>query len=302
MKIVVIGADGQLGSDLLPVLGKYSLVPLYYPEFDVTRHKKMGEILKAIRPDVVINTAAFHRVDECEDDPEQSFLVNAVAVRELSFICRDTDAVLVHFSTDYVFDGEKRTPYVEDDVPNPLNVYAASKLAGEYFVKNIMKKYFLIRTCGLYGKAGCKEKGTNFVDKIYKMASESREIRVVDDQYVTPTSTSELAGVIAELIETNKYGLYHLTNEGECSWYEFAGSILEIRGLRTSINPVKTKEYPVKARRPFYSVLENKNAKSVGLKGFSFWKDALKKYLGQKYGPPGLPSKEKKVSGKTFSR
>lgn len=284
MKIVIIGADGQLGSDLLRVLPSHSLFPLYYPDFDVTKPKEMRKTLKNIHPDVIINTAAFHRVDECEDFPEQSFRVNAAAVREICLICRDLDAALFHFSTDYVFDGKKNAPYVEDDIPNPLNVYAVSKLSGEYFVRNMLKKYFLIRTCGLYGEAGCKEKGANFVDKIYHLAAEGKEIRVVNDQVVTPTSTMELAGGIAELLGTGKYGLYHLTNEGECSWYEFAEAILVMSKLPFSLISITTKDYPFKAQRPSYSVLENKNAKKAGLKNLSPWRDALKKYIGQKFG------------------
>jgi dTDP-4-dehydrorhamnose reductase len=168
-KIALIGADGQLGSELAKVLDDQEIHLLYYPEFDVTDTTKTRKTILSLSPDVIINTAAFHRVDECEDNQEESFALNTLAVRELASLCRDLDAALVHFSTDYVFDGRKHTPYVENDLPNPLNLYAVSKLAGEYFAQNIPEKYFLIRTCGLFGEAGCWGKGTNFVDAMINM-------------------------------------------------------------------------------------------------------------------------------------
>ena len=155
MKIAIIGADGQLGSDLVKVLKGEKVFPLYYPDFDITNPEKTKEILSKIDLDAVINTAAYHRVDECEENPQKSFQVNSIAVRDLALICRELGLTLIHFSTDYVFDGDKKTPYVEEDKSNPLNVYAVSKLAGEYFIQNILEKYFLIRSCGLYGEAGC---------------------------------------------------------------------------------------------------------------------------------------------------
>lgn len=284
MKIALIGADGQLGTDLASQLkaDRVDFVPLYYPQFDITRPKEAKEILSKIEPSVVINTAAYHRVDECEDNPRKAFEVNALAVRELALICRELGATLVHFSTDYVFDGCQRRPYTEEDCPRPLSVYAASKLAGEYFVQALLEKYFLIRTCGLYGVAGCWGKGTNFVETMIKLAGEKQTIRVVDDQHVTPTSTQELAARIVELLKTQAYGLYHLTNEGSCTWFEFAAKIFELLGLHPQLLPVSSREYGARAVRPLYSVLENKRAAEVGLTPFSPWEKALKDYLIRK--------------------
>jgi dTDP-4-dehydrorhamnose reductase len=287
MRIAIIGADGQLGSDLVKTLKGETLFPLYYPKFDITQPEKTMTVLSDLDVELVINTAAYHRVDECELNPHQSFLVNSIAVRDLAKICVELNCVLVHFSTDYVFDGTKREPYVEEDPPNPLNVYAVSKLAGEYFVRNISEKYFLIRTCGLYGEAGCREKGTNFVESMISLEKKGVALRVVNDQWVTPTSSLELAQRISELIQTQHFGLYHLTNEGACTWFEFAQAIFSFLGKKPALEPVTSQQYGARARRPFYSVLENKKAKSIGLSDFSSWEKALENYLKQKgYLPP----------------
>jgi len=282
MKIALIGADGQLGTDLMKTLGGKDVTPLYYPEFDVTQPQKAKEILTKIHPDILINTSAYHRVDECEDNPQESFLVNSIAVRDLAMSCRELDGTLVHFSTDYVFDGEKKAPYTEEDTPHPLSVYAVSKLAGEYFVAYNLEKYFLIRTCGLYGVAGCWGKGTNFVDIMISLEKKGQTIKVVDDQWVTPTSTEELAVKIGELIQTTHYGLYHLTNEGQCTWFEFAQTIFHLIGKTPRLIPVNSQTYGAKAARPSYSVLENKRAKKNGISDFSSWETALKNYLIRK--------------------
>lgn len=281
-KIALIGADGQLGSELSKVLDDQEVFLLYYPEFDITDAAKTRKTIQSLSPNVVINTAAYHRVDECEDNPEESFAVNTIAVRELALLCRDLDVALVHFSTDYVFDGQKQTPYVEDDPPNPLNLYAVSKLAGEYFVQNIPQKYFLIRTCGLYGEAGCWGKATNFVDTMINMEQRGESIRVVNDQWVTPTSASELAHKVNELLQTTHWGLYHMTNEGECTWYEFAKTIFELLGSNIHVQAVDSLSYGAKAQRPAYSVLENRNANKIGITPFCRWETALEVYLKKK--------------------
>ena len=282
MKIAIIGADGQLGSDLMKALKDDKPFPLYYPDLDITNPQKTKKVLSELDLEVVINTAAYHKVDECEDNPQKAFEVNSIAVRELALICRELGLALVHFSTDYIFDGKKRVPYVEDDAPNPLNVYAVSKLAGEYFVQNALEKYFLIRTCGLYGEAGCWGKGYNFVDTVISLEKAGKPLRVVNDQWVTPTSTAELGSRIAELIRTKHYGLYHMTNEGQCTWFEFARMIFSLIGKKADLIPVDSKTYGARALRPLYSVLEKRNAKKIGLTEFSPWEKALKEYLIKK--------------------
>jgi dTDP-4-dehydrorhamnose reductase len=282
MKAAIIGADGQLGSDLVKSFRKEEAILLYYPEFDITQPDKVKKVLSSLEADVIINTAAYHKVDECEDNPQESFLVNSIAVRDLALICRDLGVALVHFSTDYVFDGKKRKPYVEEDAPNPLSVYATSKLAGEYFVQNMLDKYFIIRTCGLYGEAGCWGKGYNFVDTLAALEKQGEPLKVVNDQWVTPTSTAELAERIKELILTGHHGLYHLTNEGECTWFEFAKTIFTLMGKKPNLIPTDSEAYGAKAKRPPYSVLENKKAKEIGLTEFPHWKKSLEQYLIKK--------------------
>jgi dTDP-4-dehydrorhamnose reductase len=287
MRIAIIGADGQLGTDLRTVFPNDDVRPLFWPGFDITRRLAAGRVLAGLDPDLIINTAAFHRVDECEDAADRAFAVNAFAVRDLARLSADLGATFVHFSTDYVFDGRKRRPYVEDDRPGPLSVYAASKLAGEFFVQAYAEKYFLIRTCGLYGTAGCREKGKNFVEAMLALAAGGRgPIRVVADQVVTPTSTAELASRIAELVRTEAYGLYHMTNEGACSWYEFARAIFDLTGQKADLVPVDSAAYGAKARRPAYSVLENARFGRLGISPFSPWPEALERYLKREGRPP----------------
>jgi len=282
MRIAVIGADGQLGTDLIKSLAGDEVFPLFYPAFDVTRPDGMRSILEPLRPAVVINTAAFHRVDECEDDPQSSFLVNSIAVRDLALLAGEMGFVLVHFSTDYVFDGQKKAPYIESDPPNPLNVYAVSKLAGEFFVRALVEKHFLIRSSGLFGEASSPVKGANFIDRMIFLAEQGKTLRIVNDQWVSPTLTVELAAGTSELLRTDQYGLYHLTSEGQCTWFQFAQKAFSLLGRRPSLEPVDSRTFAAKARRPLYSVLENKRAREIGLKDFSSWDEALSAYLERK--------------------
>ncbi len=282
MRIALIGADGQLGSELLKVLKVFNLFPLYYPEFDVTDKKKMKQKLESIKPDMIINTSAFNDVDASEERVKEAFEVNAFAVRDLSYISVELGAVLLHFSSDYVFDGLKKGPYHEADKPNPVNVYGVSKLAGEYFLQNIMEEYYIIRTSSLYGEAGCKGKGYNFVDLMVQKAEKDEDARIVDDQYMTPTWAFELAERIKDLLDERKYGLYHMSSEGKCTWFQFADKIFSLLGKRPHVTPVDTKSYGARAERPLYSVLENKALKELGIRAFSNWEEALKKYMKKK--------------------
>ena len=279
MRTLLIGVNGQLGSDLRKVLSPDTTIPLTHADIEIADLNRVKDILERHRPDVVINTAAYNKVDDCEDNVENPFNVNAYAVRNLAIACKNIDAVLVHFSTDYVFDGSKNTPYKEDDMPRPISVYGISKLTGEHFARYNLKKYFVIRTCGLYGLAGRSSKGGNFVELMLRFAQEGREIKVVNDQVLTPTSTKELAKSVCQLIQTNEYGLYHITNNGECSWYEFAKEIFKIEELSPKLNETTSDAYGAKAKRPLYSVLDHCNMRKLGLDGMGDWKDALKTYL-----------------------
>jgi dTDP-4-dehydrorhamnose reductase len=280
VKVVIIGANGQLGTDLCRVLAaqSFSVVPLTHRDLDVSDSAQVDRVLSSIHADVVISTAAFHKVEECEKQPAQSFAVNAVGPRNLALACRPKNAVLVHFSTDYVFDGAQRRPYTESDLPRPLNVYGVSKLAGEHILALTWDRCFVIRTCGLYGVAGSAGKGGNFVETMLKKASEGGPIRVVDDQVLTPTFTADLAEAVSQLIRTEAYGLYHVSEEGQCSWYEFAGKIFELEKLPVNLKPVSSREFASPVQRPAYSVLSKQKLRGIGL-SMPSWDDGLSRYL-----------------------
>jgi len=282
MTTLLIGANGQLGSDLRQAFSDCDLVPLTHAELELTDRTQVWDMLHKYGPHLILNTAAYHRVDECEDQPERAFVVNAIAVRDLAIAAREVGAVLVHFSTDYVFDGRRRHPYREVDRPGPLSVYATSKLAGEYFIQAALDRYFLIRTCGLYGLAGSRSKAGNFVETMLRLAADGREIQVVGDQIVTPTSAKELAHKVRQLVETDAYGLYHITNNGECSWYQFAQAILELSGVRPHLTETTSVAYGARAARPAYSVLDNASLRSLGLDDLREWRDALADYLTER--------------------
>jgi len=279
MRIAVIGASGQVGTNLVRVLSKNNeVVALTHEAIDITDSDKARKILLRLRPEVVMNTAAYHKTDECEVNPEKSFSVNSIAVRNLALISKGIGSLLVHFSTDYVFDGEKREPYSENDRPNPVNVYGVSKLAGEVFVRNILGKHFIVRPSGVFGKAE-KEGKENFVVKMLRLARERGKLRIVADQTFSPTYARDMSEKIAELLRTKEYGTYHITNSGVCSWYELAMAAFELAGVEVDVSPVKSDEFPSEARRPLFSVLENKRLSEAGLAGLRHWKDALADYL-----------------------
>lgn len=283
MKIAVIGANGQLGSDICYEfsISGHNVIKLNHSDIEITNIDSVSNTLKEISAKIVVNTAAMHHVEKCENDPLLSYSVNGIGARNLSFICNDNDSVLIHISTDYVFDGKKSTPYTESDCALPLNVYGNTKVSGEQFVQSTAKKYFILRTSGLYGHNPCRAKGgLNFVDLMKKLAKEKPEIRVVDDEILTPTSTKEIAKQIVELSNSEAFGLYHATAEGSCSWYEFAKKIFELTEIQANLNIASPGEFPMKVLRPKYSVLENENLKKSGLNLFKQWDDALKDYLG----------------------
>jgi dTDP-4-dehydrorhamnose reductase len=278
----LIGANGQLGQELQRVYADHNLIPLTHADLEVTDRKQTEEALERYAPDLILNTAAYHRVDECEEYPARAYEVNALAVRHLAQWARAHGAILVHFSTDYVFDGTLRRPYTEADPPGPLSAYGISKLAGEYFIRAIHDRHYVIRTCGLYGIAGSSGKGGNFIETMLRLATDGKEVRVVEDQVLTPTSAKELARKVRQLVETGAYGLYHITNAGACSWYEFAAAIFELSGLKPRLQPTTSAAFGVRAKRPAYSVLDNANLRSLGLDDLRDWGDALGEYLEER--------------------
>ncbi len=281
-KVLVTGANGQLGTDVCRVLQNVEVIPLTHADLEITDLSSVKRVLNGHRPDVVINTAAFVRVDDCETERDEAFRVNALGARNVAVVAQELKAKLVYISTDYVFGGEaqQRTmPYTEFDAPIPLNIYGKSKLAGEDFVRHLCREHFIMRTSGLFGVAGASGKGGNFVESILKLAKERSELRVVDDQVFSPTYTKDLAQKIAQLINTEYYGIFHITNKGYCSWYRFATEILRLEGLKTPIVPVTSDEYLQKARRPHSSVLDNYHLRLLGMDDMRTWQEALTDYM-----------------------
>ena len=284
MKVVLIGAKGQLGSDLTLILktNGYEVVSLTHANVEVTDMGSIRSTLIPAQPDVVINTAAYHKVEEAEGNPAQAFAVNTIGPRNLALVCRDMELPLVHFSTDYVFSGLKGSPYVESDPVDPANIYGVSKAAGEMVLRYLWPRHFIVRTSGLYGKVGSSGKGGNFVERMLQLAREGKSIKVVNDQILTPTSTHALALQIEALIKTDAYGTYHATCQGECTWYDFAVEIFRRAGLNSQLSPQTTTQSGVQVKRPPYSVLENANLKCIGIDLMPSWQDALQSYLTER--------------------
>lgn len=282
MKVVVIGAAGQLGSDLVRSFARsgFETQAVGHSAVEITSLESVTTFAVDARPDIIVNTAAMHHVEQCEQAPDHAYAVNSVGARNLAMAAEKTKAVLVQVSTDYVFDGASHDPYTETDVPRPLNVYGITKLAGEHFARAIAARHFVVRTSALYGHSPCRGKGgRNFVELMLKLAQERDEIRVVNDEIVSPTWTGELAHQIVRLVQTDAYGLYHATAEDACSWYEFAKEIFRLSASRVKLSVASSDEFPTKVPRPKYSVLENYSLKQTGLNQFRSWRDGLRDYL-----------------------
>lgn len=280
MKILITGCQGQLGRELCRQLEarnrkrqEFYVVATDVDTLDITDAQQVKNVVEREKPDVIINTAAYTKVDACETDEQTAFRVNAHGARNLAVAAFNIGAKILQVSTDYVFPGTGNTPLREYDPINPLNIYGKSKAMGEQLVMATNPRHFILRTAWLYGD------GTNFVRTILKLAKEQEELRVVNDQVGTPTSTVDLARCILALIQTDYYGIYHGTCEGACTWYEFAKRILKLKGINKKIKPVRTEELNLPAKRPAYSVLDNFMLKIIGLNTFRSWEQALAEYL-----------------------
>ena len=282
MKIAIIGADSQLGSDLMKTSTANRLIPMNQSILELTNRSQIMDVFWHLRPQIIINTIGYHNVDACEKDPGMSFMVNSVGPGYLAEACCSIGATLVHISTDYVFDGQKREPYREDEPVRPLNIYGLSKLAGELNIQNRMAKYFIIRTSELYGLHLSAGQDGNFVDMMHRLSREKKYIRVIDEEILTPTYTADLAGKIMELIETEKYGLYHVTSAGSCSWYEFAMKMFFIADIKTPLERITRDEFPSAVKRPKYTVLDNHKLREAGLIELRCWQEALDDCLGRR--------------------
>lgn len=275
MKILITGSNGMLGHDLISVLKKeHDLVLTTSKTLDITDKDKTIDFIFDTKPDIVINSAAYTDVDGCEENSDLAFSVNGDGVRNLALACREIDCPLVHISTDYIFNGKNDRPWVEDDEIGPISVYGKSKLEGEQAILEILDRYFIVRTAWLYGI-----NGKNFPKTMLELAKNHSEITVVYDEVGSPTYSLDLAEGISELIETDYYGIYHLTNSGSCSWCEFARYIFEIADEDVNVIPVTASEFARPAPRPSYSVLENKKWIEKGFKPLRSYKEAIKDYI-----------------------
>jgi dTDP-4-dehydrorhamnose reductase len=278
MKVLVTGANGQLGQELVKQLAvsKHQLYAFTKDELDITDQEQVVAICDELRPNVIINAAAYTNVDGAESNQELAFQVNAVGQRNLAVAAEKIAAKICYVSTDYVFNGQATSPYNEYSNVEPIGVYGQSKYAGEFLTQTLSTKYFIVRTAWVYG-----EFGANFVKTMLKLAEERDELGVVHDQVGSPTNAVDLAQFLIELIDTEKYGIYHCTNSGICTWYEFAKEIFSLSNKNITVNPLTSEQFPRPAKRPAYSVLGDLALKMNGFAPRRHWKDALYEYLNK---------------------
>lgn len=278
MKVLVTGANGQLGYDVVKELQKQNIecYGAARKDFDIVDFNRTEKFIANYMPDVVIHCAAYTYVDKAEDEQGLCYLVNASATENIAEICKKINAKMLYISTDYVFDGTKDGFYEVEDEPNPINVYGKTKLLGEQAVERILDKYFIVRISWVFG-----EHGNNFVKTMLRLGKERKEINVVADQYGSPTYTADLAPLLVEMIQTDKYGIYYATNEGVCTWAEFAEEIFKIAGMDVKVNHITTAEYPTRAQRPMNSRLSKKSLQINNFKYLKLWNDALRQFLNR---------------------
>jgi len=279
MKVMITGAKGMLGTDLCQVLARdHDLISVDVDDFDVTDAPAVSEFVARHRPEMVIHCAAWTDVDGCERDPERAFQQNATGTWHVASASADVGAAMVYLSTDFVFDGTKGEAYTEFDRPNPINVYGASKLAGEHLVRTLVAHHYIVRTAWLFGK-----RGRNFVRSILSKAADQQELLVVADQLGSPTYTGDLAAAIAELVVGGRLvpGTYHLVNSGLCSWAELAAEALRLAGKATRVKPMPGSEWPSPARRPACSALRSAWLELRSLPALRKWEEALADYLDE---------------------
>lgn len=281
MRIVVIGSTGQFGTDLVKTFeNEHEVIGLDHRDIEITDYESCL-ILKEHQPDIIVNTAAFHKTDQCEEEPLKAFNVNTIGAKNVTVISMQIGASVVYVSTDYVFDGSKNEPYTEDDSPSPINTYGISKVAGEYYTRQ-NQKHYIIRIASVFGAAGASGKGGNFVETMMRKAKKSEPISVVDNMWMSPTFTKDAALTLKGIVESKlPYGTYHATNSGCCSWYQFAEEVFKIAGLNPVLTPIKSEQMSVKAKRPRFSALRSTKLSQHGIE-IREWEKALHEYLVEK--------------------
>lgn len=276
MKVLVTGVKGQLGYDVMAELAKRNIeaIGVDIDEMDITDKISVEKVIGEAAPDVVVHCAAYTAVDAAEDNEALCRRVNADGTRNIAEVCKKLDCKMVYISTDYVFDGQGTRPWEPDDERHPLNVYGQTKYEGELAVQENLSKYFIVRIAWVFGK-----NGKNFVKTMLKLAETHDKLTVVNDQFGSPTYTYDLARLLVDMIQTDKYGIYHATNEGICTWYEFACEIFKQAGVKIKVTPVPASEYPAKAKRPENSRLDKSKLTENGFERLPSWQDALGRYL-----------------------
>ena len=288
MKILLLGANGQLGTDIQQVFtdrisDSFEFKAFTRNDLNVENIESIPKVLGKTQFDVLINCTSYHKTDEVEDNAGKAVTINAHAVQKMAEVCQEKRARLFHISTDYVFSGDKQTPYIETDCPAPLNVYGLTKFYGETLAQLECKLTYILRVASLFGVAGASGKGGNFVETMIRIGKEKGEIRVVNDIKMSPTSTYSAAKMLLNLIQSDSEpGIYHAVNSGEATWYEFAEKIIDITGVDANVTPVRSEEYQTRALRPKYSVLDNTKLTDVIKREIPSWESALYDYLNKK--------------------
>ncbi|MGO4905333.1 dTDP-4-dehydrorhamnose reductase [Flavobacterium sp. W20_MBD1_R3] len=281
MVVLVTGANGQLGQSLQFIAENYPQIDFVFCDskaLDITQKEAIALVFAKVKPDFCINTAAYTAVDKAESEPEKAEAINVIGARNLAEVCRDFKTKLIHVSTDFVFDGTQKTPYAEDDTPNPKSVYGLTKLEGEKAIQKVLNEYFIVRTSWVYSQFA-----SNFMKTMLRLGAEKDSISVVNDQIGTPTNAIDLAHALVQIIlktiespEINRYGVYNFSNEGYCSWFDFAQKIFEYTNTNINLQPVSSTSYPTAAERPKFSVLEKLKIKTVFGIAIKTWEESLR--------------------------
>ena len=278
MKILVTGVKGQLGYDVVKALESrgYQPVGVDREEMDLMNNNMIQNFIMNLKPEAIIHCAAYTAVDQAEDEVEICYQINAEAVKVMAECAKKLDIPMIYISTDYVFDGTKASEYVETDIPNPINVYGASKLKGEQYVQQLLEKFYIVRISWVFGI-----NGNNFIKTMQRLGNEQDQLNIIHDQVGSPTYTAHLAPLLVDMIETDQYGIYHATNEEYCSWYEFADEIFKQSQLDVTLHPITTDQYKTKAKRPLNSQMSKQKLSDYGFHRLPTWQEALKNYLNQ---------------------
>lgn len=281
-RVLLLGGSGQLGGEIRRGWTGVEFIAPVHGELDITDGTAVAASIQAHRPDAVVNCAAFHNVDRCEDEPGNAFAANALAVSAMAQACANQGAVFVTMSTDYVFDGEAGRPYTEADPPRPISAYGVSKYAGELLVMRLQSPAYVVRTCGVYATRASTSKGHTFIDRIIAQARAGEPVRVVRDQTVSPTYAPHLAQGLLALLESGApYGLYHMVNEGAVTWYDYASEALRVAGIDHPVEAMSYKDWPSRVRRPAFSALENKRLHEIGI-SLPSWQQGVAAYIGDR--------------------